>query len=873
MDDSSKYTLTLNSGWPAIAGVGAARTSAATGTVGSNGRVVDDGVGGPLAVPPKTWVEPHRVAVEPPENYAGTDRPAGGGGEMRRLQQVMRGRYLLAIGLSTALAVGGGYLGFHNGKRVFASAGQVRVKPYLPAILHSNDENGDLPAIDSFVEAQVALMKSQRVADLAMQDPAWASLGRGRSDQAMMAYMQAVTVTRDGDMIQVQAVDADPAAAVIEVRTMVTAYQKIYNEEDAHSGERRLDVLQALQTTRTNDVNRLRQQILDVAKVYGSDDLKTLYNFKQDLVNKLEARIADRTMELTAAQQATSGVTTGSAADLPKDPTPEQWARYSGSMGKMLEDRDRDQERLEQLQVTGSGAASPSVQTAQDLLGLEERRVAQLADKLKADRANGWVPTPVVAAAAPGGGGEARGSADLNALRQDIQLLGNMKDKANADMIAVGQQELHIQEMQAESDQAKHDRDEAEQRIKQLNLEATVSGRIQVISDGDRPLGAYKDTHLTLAAAGGGGGALVGFGLVLGLALLDRRLRSPDEAEAIAAAATGTNGTGGSGSILGLLPRLPDDLSDPNQAAIAAHCVHEVRTSLQLWGRHARHRVYAITSPGAGAGKTSLTLALGVSFATAKLRTLVVDCDLVGCGLTTRVNRIVNQRLGQVLRDLGRVSDAQLDHALDQSRRTGRRLGDVVVEMGLMTADDVEQAATLQQQRQVGVIDALHGTPVAHCTAETGIPNLHLLSAGGATSRDVPLLSSHAMQDLVDEVRRTFDVVLIDTGPILGSLEAQLVSALADGVVVTVSKGAPRSLVVDAMNQLAGVGARVAGVVFNRASAADVTIYSSSGSQGRSVSVAGIGRQPLPPADAGRAANFGPLAAAVARCAPVSKSA
>ena len=296
--------------------------------------------------------------------------------------------------------------------------------------------------------------------------------------------------------------------------------------------------------------------------------------------------------------------------------------------------------------------------------------------------------------------------------------------------------------------------------------------------------------------------------------------------------------------------------------------MHEVRTSLQLWRRKSRHRVFAVTSAGAGAGKTSLTLALGVSFATAKLRTLIVDCDLVGCGLTARVDQIVTRRLGELLREQGVLSEEQLADALKRSRSTKRRLGEVLLEMGLISEDDLEQAVAIQSEQRLGILDVLHGTPLEQCTAETGIANLHFLSAGSATARDVPLLSSHGMQQLVEEMGQAFDVVLVDTGPVLGSLEAQLVSAVADGVIMMVTKGGSRPMIGKAIAQLNGLGAKVAGVVFNRASEDDVNMFGGSSTRVRSISTLPASRTPPMPTDPGRAAAFGPLAVAVAKCAP-----
>ena len=55
----------------------------------------------------------------------------------------------------------------------------------------------------------------------------------------------------------------------------------------------------------------------------------------------------------------------------------------------------------------------------------------------------------------------------------------------------------------------------------------------------------------------------------------------------------------------------------------------------------------------------------------------------------------------------------------------------------------------------------------------------------------------------------------------LGSIEATPVCAAADGVILTVSRGQQRPLVEKAIQHLMSIGARFAGVVFNRAQARD----------------------------------------------------
>jgi len=86
-------------------------------------------------------------------------------------------------------------------------------------------------------------------------------------------------------------------------------------------------------------------------------------------------------------------------------------------------------------------------------------------------------------------------------------------------------------------------------------------------------------------------------------------------------------------------------------------------------------------------------------------------------------------------------------------------------------------------------------------------------------------------------------VVLIDTGPILGSIEASLVTAAADAVILTVARGQQRPMVERSLGHLAAIGARFAGVVFNRAQARDFA-RSISGISLRSIARQHAGSQP-----------------------------
>jgi Mrp family chromosome partitioning ATPase len=119
-------------------------------------------------------------------------------------------------------------------------------------------------------------------------------------------------------------------------------------------------------------------------------------------------------------------------------------------------------------------------------------------------------------------------------------------------------------------------------------------------------------------------------------------------------------------------------------------------------------------------------------------------------------------------------------------------------------------------------------------------------------------LSPAAFRRLLDQARGSFDMVLIDTGPILGSIEATVATAAADGTVLVVSRGGFAGEVRRAASELDASGANVLGVIFNRAKTGDI-LFSGSSTSYRSQASASNGQ--------GMSAT-GPIATAMVRTSP-----
>jgi capsular exopolysaccharide synthesis family protein len=201
-------------------------------------------------------------------------------------------------------------------------------------------------------------------------------------------------------------------------------------------------------------------------------------------------------------------------------------------------------------------------------------------------------------------------------------------------------------------------------------------------------------------------------------------------------------------------------LARPSSPATEAY--RSLRTSLQFARQVHEVRTILVTSPAAAEGKTSTLANLGAVFAQAGHRVLMVSCDLR------------KPRLGQFF-------------GIDE-------------QAGLTTA-------ILGEQPVESLIKAAPGTE-----------NLWLLPSGPPPPNPAELLNSARAQDIFAWLRGSFDLVLIDSPPILPVTDAVVLSKDVDATLLIVAAYRTSSGDVQrAAEKLAQVNARVVGVVLNEA--------------------------------------------------------
>jgi capsular exopolysaccharide synthesis family protein len=199
--------------------------------------------------------------------------------------------------------------------------------------------------------------------------------------------------------------------------------------------------------------------------------------------------------------------------------------------------------------------------------------------------------------------------------------------------------------------------------------------------------------------------------------------------------------------------------SDP--ASPAAEAYQSLRTSLQFVRQAHEVRTLLVTSPAAAEGKTSVVANLGTVSARAGERVVLVSCDLR------------RPRLGKFF-------------GLDEKS-------------GLTTVLKGER--TLEQE--------LQQVPGYDC--------LWVLGAGVVPPNPAELLNGPKAREVFATLQEDFDLVLVDSPPVLPVADAMVLSTYADGTLVVVAPGQTRKAGLQrTAERFAQAKVPMVGIVLNR---------------------------------------------------------
>jgi polysaccharide biosynthesis transport protein len=186
-----------------------------------------------------------------------------------------------------------------------------------------------------------------------------------------------------------------------------------------------------------------------------------------------------------------------------------------------------------------------------------------------------------------------------------------------------------------------------------------------------------------------------------------------------------------------------------------------LRTHLHSLDRDTPLCTLLITSPEPGEGKSTISTNLAFTLAQSGQKVIIVDCDMRLPTQHKLLNLPNNQGLSMVLKQKSNLEEA------------------------------------------------------IQATSVTGV---RVLTSGPCPRNPSELLGSPEMSEIVEQLRRHFDMVIFDTPAILQVTDAAVLAPTVDGVLLVINRARSRKEDVrEACKQLSDVKAKTIGVVINRA--------------------------------------------------------
>lgn len=197
--------------------------------------------------------------------------------------------------------------------------------------------------------------------------------------------------------------------------------------------------------------------------------------------------------------------------------------------------------------------------------------------------------------------------------------------------------------------------------------------------------------------------------------------------------------------------------------------------------------------------------------------------------------------------------------ALGHQKKSVRRLGSILLTMGFVTEKDLERILSIHLMEAFRITTTMLGgtfvfRPLAEEDVEPGVnrainferlykeflageheksfikesvdktiietdqENLYLLPSGSAPPNPSELIGSVRTSHLLKVFKKIFDVIIIDTSPVLPASDALLLAPQTDGAILVVKAGgANKKVIQDSVHQLQTSQANILGVTLNQA--------------------------------------------------------
>ncbi|MCH5138676.1 CpsD/CapB family tyrosine-protein kinase [Clostridiaceae bacterium UIB06] len=185
-----------------------------------------------------------------------------------------------------------------------------------------------------------------------------------------------------------------------------------------------------------------------------------------------------------------------------------------------------------------------------------------------------------------------------------------------------------------------------------------------------------------------------------------------------------------------------------------------LRTNIRFSSFAKKVKTIVVTSTGTGEGKSTTSANLAIVMAENGYKTILIDCDQRN-GRLHRLFNIPNQK----------------------------GLSDFLV-------DNIQLSEVVQKIQ---------------------IPNLYMITSGTKPPNPSELVGSEKMKRFIEDLKDTYEYIILDTSPVIIVTDAQLISTYADGcILVVASSEVEKAAAIKAKELLEKVNAKILGVVLNK---------------------------------------------------------
>jgi succinoglycan biosynthesis transport protein ExoP len=705
-------------------------------------------------------VESRVIYRDSQPNPSAEDDAESSGLDFKALLRALRRRWLLALTLAVVLAPAATAAAWFLVPTRHTARTLLYVESKQPSILFNFNVD---PSHGNYQRTQLALVKSRLVLNAALRQKNVADLPTIRAQPNAVEWLEK-HITADyklaPEIMTISLTGEQPDDIVAMLNAVRETYLQEVVEKEQNDRRVHLEQLKKLFADYDNILRDKRRTLRDLAQQVGSGNSQVLVTKHKFALERLAMAQRDLLQLQSDLRKAMVDVASQHARQkvAEKIRIPEAAVRQALKRDPVVQQHEKEIAKVEQLldetrRLSARGDSEPS------LAGFRARLEA--AQKSLADRQEHLRPLVLKELRQ-----QAQDEADVRAAQAEgrISLLTELEKSVTKDVEQMSKENgiinkgsLDIESLHEELSQTEDVAKKISTQAEALKVELQAPSRVRLLEEAT--VNADNAQKRRMMAAGGSGLGILLLTL-FGVAWLEqraRRISTPDDVKL---------GTGM--RLVGTLPAVSakessgfDGTGQPGRESpgrrLLLESIDHARTFLLHAARSEQFKAVMITSATSGEGKTSVSSQLAASMARGGFRTLLIDGDLRRPMLHRLLGLPQGPGLCEVLR-----AEASIDQVIQH----------------------------------------------------TALPGLSLISAGYFDHTVLKALARQKGKAVFDGLKRRYDLVVVDSTPVLPVADALLLGRYVDGVIFSILRDVSRMpALLAACERIATLGIRTLGAV------------------------------------------------------------